>query len=185
VFGQTAAIFGAGPIGVLVAMVAREAGASRIAISDINEHRLRRVRELGFHAVDARLENSAELMKSHFGEEGADVSFEVAASPHSLDAAIRVAKIRGVVLAGGMFKKPPTIDLQQVTMREQTVVGTRVYNFDDFAAALRLLERPDFPVESLVSRVVRVEDAIEQGFMAIRSGEDLMKVLIRFDDDNL
>lgn len=181
-FGQSVAVFGAGPIGVLVAMVARESGASTIAISDINEHRLQRVRDLGFSAVDARTDDATDYMKSLFGEEGADISFELAASPQALEAAIKVAKVRGVVVAGGMFKKPPVIDLQQVTMKEQLVVGTRTYTFEDFEAAIRLLNRPDLPVEALISKEVHVEEAIEQGFYAIKNGEDLMKVLIRFND---
>lgn len=178
--GQSVAVFGAGPIGLLVALAAREERASHIVIADINEHRLAFARELGFQTIDAKEEDSLARMRAQFSVEGADIAFELAASSHSLENAINVAKIRGVIVAGGMFKKPPAIDLQQVTMKEQHVVGTRVYTFNDFEAALRLLSRPEIPVEQLVSKKVGIEDAIKQ-FMAIKNGEDLMKVLIRFD----
>lgn len=180
--GGTAAIFGAGPIGLLVAMVARVAGASHIVLSDINEHRLRMAEEMGFETVDARTDDAAAQVKARFGVEGADIAFELAASPIALNNAIETAKIRGTVVAGGMFKQPPVIDLQKVSIREQTVVGTRVYNFTDYDAALKLLADPAFPVEKLISRIVGLEDAIEQGFTAIKNGENLMKVLIRLGE---
>lgn len=179
--GGTVAIYGAGPIGLLVAMVARVAGASRIVLSDINAYRLKLAESLGFETVDAKLENAVERVKAHFGIEGSDIAFELAASPIALNNAIETAKIRGTVVAGGMFKQPPVIDLQKVSIREQTIVGTRVYNFTDFDAALKLLADPSFPVDRLISRVVGLEEAIEHGFVAIKNGEDLMKVLIRLD----
>src|SRR5262249_41559888 len=46
--GDTVAVMGAGPIGLLTASVARVAGASRIFIADRVPHRLRMAREMGF-----------------------------------------------------------------------------------------------------------------------------------------
>jgi (R,R)-butanediol dehydrogenase/meso-butanediol dehydrogenase/diacetyl reductase len=177
-FGSTVAVFGAGPIGVLVAMVAREAGASKIIVTDLNDYRLNLVKELGIDVIDAKADNIKTTFMEYFGVEGADVSFELAASPHTLAMALDITKIRGTILAGGIFKNQPAVDLQKITLKEQHLIGTRVYTFTDFEAAIRLLNQLDFPIEKLISKHVTLNEAIDQGFQAIKNGEDVMKVLI-------
>lgn len=178
--GDSAAVLGAGPIGLLVAMVARRAGASKIMLTDINRYRLDLARGMGFEAVDGN-QNPLDVFKNYFGPEGADISFEVAAQKATLDLACKISKIRGTVLAGGLFKESPPIALQEVSLREQHVIGTRVYTFSDFEAALNLLAQEDFPVERLISKRLDVDKAITEGFQAIRNGVDVMKILIKFD----
>ncbi|MEW9674090.1 zinc-binding dehydrogenase [Ammoniphilus sp. 3BR4] len=178
-FGQTVAVFGAGPIGMLVAMVARRAGASKILVADINPYRLGLAEDLGFDVLDAKEEGATSRLQEYFGKEGADVSFELAASKQTVDWALDVTKIRGTILSGGIFKSPPPVDLQKITLKELHLVGTRLYTFSDFEAAIDLLNQMDFPVEKLISKYVSLDEAIDKGFQAIVNGEDVMKVLIK------
>jgi len=176
--GQTVAIFGAGPIGMLVAMVTREAGASKILVTDINDYRLGLAKELGFDVFDAKRGDTKSFFLEYFGEEGADISFELAASPQTIKWALDITKIRGTILSGGIFKSPPQVDLQKLTLKEQYLVGTRVYTFADFEKAIQLLSKLDFSVEKLISERVSLQDAIHKGFEAIIRGDQVMKVLI-------
>ncbi len=178
--GDTVTILGAGPIGVLVAMIARKAGASKIVISDVNRYRLNLVKELGFQALDGNLSKKEDFL-SYLGEEGSDVTFELAAQESTLWLSTEVTKIRGTILAGGIFKNPPPIALQELTLKEQQMIGSRVYTFSDFEAAINLLMDKEFNPEVLISRRVSINEAIPQGFEAIKKGEDVMKVLISLD----
>jgi (R,R)-butanediol dehydrogenase / meso-butanediol dehydrogenase / diacetyl reductase len=180
-FGDKVAIFGAGPIGLLTAVIAKKAGASKIIITDINDYRIALAKELGFEVIDGRSAEVKKLFMEQMGVEGADISFELAANLNTLDMAIDITKIRGTVLAGGIFKKLPTIDLQKITLQEQHLLGTRLYTYSDFDRAIDFLDRDDSPVEKLITRQLGISEAIECGFYAIKNGEDVMKIIINLE----
>lgn len=177
-FGDSVGITGAGPIGVLVAMVAKRSGAVRVVITDVNDYRLNLVRSLGITALDAKQPDLKNRFLDVLGEEGADVTFELAAHPDTLALAIDITKVRGTVLLGGIFKKPPGLDLQSATLKEQHLIGTRLYTFIDFVRAIELITQNDFAVESMVSKRIGLDEASEGGFEAIKRGENVIKVLI-------
>lgn len=177
-FGDKIAIFGAGPIGLLTAIIAKKAGASKIIITDINDYRIGLAKELGFDVIDGKSSDVKKMFMEQFGAEGSDISFELAANPSTLDMAIDITKIRGTILAGGLFKKLPTIDLQKITLKEQHLVGTRLYTYSDFDTAIDFLNRDEFPVEKLITKQLSIVEAIESGFHAIKNGENVMKIII-------
>lgn len=177
-FGDKVAIFGAGPIGILVAIIAKKSGASKIVLSDINEYRLNLAKELGFEVVDGRLPDTQKIFMDHMGVEGADISFELAANQSTLDNAIEITKIRGTILAGGIFKKLPMVELQKTTLKEQYLIGTRLYTFKDYEVAIDFLDKDDFPIEKLISKKLDIPNLIEKGFQAIKNGEDVMKIIV-------
>ncbi|MHB1392519.1 MAG: zinc-binding dehydrogenase [Clostridia bacterium] len=170
--------FGAGPIGLLTAIIAKKAGASKIVITDINDYRIGLAKELDFDVIDGRSRDANKMFMEQFSVKGADISFELAANLNTLDLAINVTKIRGTVLAGGIFKKLPTVDLQKITLKEQQLIGTRLYTYTDFEAAIEFLCRDEFPVEKLITKRLGMTEVIEKGFEAIRDGEDVMKILL-------
>src|SRR2546423_2026830 len=90
--GDTVAVMGAGPIGLLMASVARIAGASRIFIADRVPHRLRLAREMGFEcAVEVGRVQQA-VMDETRGR-GGDVVFDAAAAPVTFNLSIAVARL--------------------------------------------------------------------------------------------
>jgi threonine dehydrogenase-like Zn-dependent dehydrogenase len=178
--GDSVAILGAGPIGILVAMVAREAGASKIVLSDINPFRLNLAKEFGFKVLNGN-EAGRDAFLDYLGEEGADVTFELAAQESTINLVTAITKIRGTILPGGIFKNPPRLQMQEMTLKEQHFLGSRLYNFSDFEAAIDLLEKETFGVEKLITKKLSIDEVIPKGFEAIKNGEDVMKVLIKMD----
>src|SRR5205085_5857137 len=73
--GDYVVVQGGGPIGVLIALVARSKGA-RVAISEVNPFRLKLAGELGLNAVDARNIDLVEFVNSETGGAGAEAVFE-------------------------------------------------------------------------------------------------------------
>ncbi len=102
--GETAAVFGLGVLGQIVAQLARQSGAHVIAI-DLHASRLEMARALGAHTtLNAAQDHVAEAIKDLTGGRGADVCFEVTGSTRALNEAIRAAAYSARVVAMGFFQ---------------------------------------------------------------------------------
>jgi threonine 3-dehydrogenase len=79
--GEDVLVTGAGPIGIMGALVAQCVGARKVVITDINPTRLDLARRLGVHrAVDVRAESLPEVMRAEGMREGFDVGLEMSGS---------------------------------------------------------------------------------------------------------
>lgn len=102
--GETAAVIGCGPIGLLLVALCRLAGAASIVASDPHRHRLDVATAMGADRVIAATERADEdgaTFLATTGGRGFDVVFEVAGDPAAIDTAVAVARPGGrVVLVG-------------------------------------------------------------------------------------
>jgi (R,R)-butanediol dehydrogenase/meso-butanediol dehydrogenase/diacetyl reductase len=169
--GDRILVIGAGPIGLLVAQVARHAGAARVVVGEVSPGRLARARQLGFETLDARDPIQTEPASS------LDVVFEVSGSGPGIARAIRALRPRGTLLVVGFFPEPPPVPLAQVLLKELDVRGSRVYAAGDFAAALALLEAKAIQVAPLISHVLPMS-RIKEAMDLCAAGSDAMKVLL-------
>ncbi|HLA84887.1 MAG TPA: alcohol dehydrogenase catalytic domain-containing protein [Thermoguttaceae bacterium] len=138
--GRNVAVLGAGPIGNLVAQVARAEGADVLA-TDVSDFRLELVRRCGIaHASNARNESLDEAAARAFGEVGFDVALECAGAEPAVDAAIRAIAKGGLLVVVGVFGEKPRVDLGLVQDRELKLVGTLMYRREDYQRAIELIE---------------------------------------------
>jgi 2-desacetyl-2-hydroxyethyl bacteriochlorophyllide A dehydrogenase len=176
--GDTVAILGAGPIGLLIGLIAKEAGASEILISDVSPYRLKIASELGFTVVNAMNESIVETVKSYTNQVGADVVFEVAGNQITADQMINCIKFQGEIVVVSVYKKAPTINLTAMHFREISLKTTRCYSPDDFTKAIDLLEKKTFDVSLLISHILPL-DEIEQGFQLMQNTDSSLKILFQ------
>lgn len=103
--GQPTVIFGAGPIGLLTAQIARADGAGRVYVVDRIASRLAIAASLGLDVIEAdgNLDVAATI-KRRYGAEGVAVAFECTGSSPALHEAIRVVRRRGHVVAVGFYQ---------------------------------------------------------------------------------
>jgi threonine dehydrogenase-like Zn-dependent dehydrogenase len=101
--GSPTAVFGCGPIGLLVAQVARATGASRVYAADRLDRRLEVARSLGLEAVIADGDVAASLKRAH-GADGVPVAFECSGSYAALHEAVRTVQRQGLVVAVGFYQ---------------------------------------------------------------------------------
>jgi 2-desacetyl-2-hydroxyethyl bacteriochlorophyllide A dehydrogenase len=169
--GDQVMVIGAGPIGLLVAQVARLAGASRVLVAEVSPGRLARAAELGLETLDGcdPAQQDAAV--------GMDVVFEVSGSVPGITRAVRALRPRGTLLVVGFFPEAPPVPLAQVLLKELEVRGSRVYAAGDFPAALGLLERRAVQVEPLISHVLPAAQIREAIGLCVKGG-DAMKVLL-------
>ena len=103
--GGTVVVFGAGPIGLLTAQVARAEGAAQVYVVDRLASRLAIAASLGLEPLEADgLVDVAATLKRRHGPEGVGVAFECTGSSAALQEAIRVVKRRGLVVAAGFYQ---------------------------------------------------------------------------------
>lgn len=177
--GEYVVILGGGPIGALIAMVARERGA-RVLVSEINPYRISLLEALGIDVVNPAEAGVAERVMGDTGGRGADVVFEVTSSTSGAQSMTELARPRGRIVVVAIFPSPPQVDLHRVFWRELQIRGTRVYEPEDFEEAIRLAARGGLPLEALISAEFPLEQ-LEQAIARLREGAGVMKVLVRCD----
>ena len=168
-----AVVLGAGPIGLLTALVAKARGLPHVIVSDVLASRLELARKLGLHAVAAG-EELRNLVMELSGSNGADVLFECAGHPSSAREMTALVRSRGVIVNLSVFKKPVEIDMQAINFKEIDVVGSRVYERKDFQDAIELAMK--LPLDRIVSHTFPLHE-VALAFEQFRSGE-VCKVII-------
>jgi L-iditol 2-dehydrogenase len=100
--GQTTAVLGAGPIGLLAAQAAAAFGASPVVCTDVVPSRLARARQLGLQAVEASPTEVVAEVRARCNEVGPDVVIETAGTAETMHQAMRMVRTGGVVVLVGM-----------------------------------------------------------------------------------
>lgn len=174
--GDTVAVFGAGPIGILTALVARRAGAGRVVITEPSPWRREVAAGMGFTTVPDG-STMTEVLHELTGGEGADTTFDSAAHPTVAAELTSATRVLGRIVIVGVYKQPVPLDLQAVCFKEQSVVGVRVYTSQDVAAAIDLIAGGDLDLDRFPTTAFDLAD-VGAAFDAATSGQDTLKVLV-------
>lgn len=174
--GELAVVIGGGPIGMLVALVARAAGA-RVILSEVNESRLAFARSLGFEAVNPTKTDLPALCRERSADSGADLVFEVSGARVAAATMTDLLAIRGRIVLVAIYPKPVELNLFQFFWKELKLIGARVYEPEDYTKAVELIAGGTLPLERLVTRVEPL-DRIQQAFENLDATPDAMKILI-------
>jgi 2-desacetyl-2-hydroxyethyl bacteriochlorophyllide A dehydrogenase len=177
--GERVVVFGAGPIGILTALVARHQGAGSVLISEPSEARRQVAGELGFATV-APGDDPVQAVLAATGGDGADIVFDSAAHPSVAAMLPRSVRVRGTIVLVGVYKKPVELDLQALTFAENTVVGVRVYTRAAVERAVELIESRELGLDSLPTQVFALED-ISQAFDQAMAAGRVLKVFVSPD----
>jgi L-iditol 2-dehydrogenase len=149
VAGQTGVVIGAGPIGLCVMWVARQLGASKIAVVDINPRRLETIQYLGPDLViDASKEEPVQAILKWTRDQGADFSIDAVGNSVCRRNSVGCTAIGGTVVWIGLEEDLCEIDSRAVVTQEVQIRGTYAYTKGDFARAISLLETKALPHES-------------------------------------
>ncbi|MBD3661962.1 MAG: alcohol dehydrogenase catalytic domain-containing protein [Arenibacter algicola] len=174
--GETAVVLGGGPIGLLVAMVAKEAGA-QVIVSEVNEKRIAKAKELVLNAVNPTKLDLIEYVKEQTEGRRADVVFEVAGVQPALDVMTEVAGIRGRIVMVAIHGQKKEIDLFKFFWKELKLIGARVYEKEDYEKAITLVTANKLPFTQMITDVQPLSN-IQKVFEGIDNNPDGMKVLM-------
>jgi L-iditol 2-dehydrogenase len=175
VTGKNILVFGAGPIGNLVAQSAKGMGAASVIITDINNLRLKISGACG-------IDYTVNPMDERFGNERkADLIFDCAGVSAALDSAILNARKGSIIIVVAVYGNKPEVDVAMVNENELIIMGTARYTIEDFQTAIDLVNDKKILLGPLITDefdFLHYRDA----YLKIRDNpESTMKVIIKVD----
>jgi len=173
--GDAVLIFGGGPIGTLIALVARHRGA-RVAVVEVNPFRLDILKAFGLERVEPGT-NVVAWADQWTDGTGVDVAFEVTGNPAAARVVADVVRVWGTVSIVAIHAEPVPVNLYQMFARELVMHGSRLYARADWEEAIRLVASGAVPVAPLVSRRIPLE-SLQRGMEEALGGGPVMKVLV-------
>lgn len=178
--GDTVAVIGAGPIGLLHLLTVKKMGAEKIVMIDLVDERLNVAKELGAdETINAGKENSVEKVQQLTGGYGADIVIEAIGSPTTWEQALRLARKGGTILEFGGCPPGTEIKLNTEMLHygELTVLGAFHTTPLHFRKALNLISSRTVDVRPLVTKRMRLED-IKQAFEILSTSKNEIKIAI-------
>lgn len=176
--GDTVAIIGAGPIGLLHLLTVKKMGAGRTIMIDLVDERLGFAEKLGADAtVNSGKENVETRIRELTGGYGADVAIEAIGLSATWEQALKLARKGGTVLEFGGC--PPgteiKVNAEMLHYGELTVMGTFHTTPLHFRKALNLIATRTIDVRPLVTRKMKL-DSIKEAFEILSTSKNEIKI---------
>jgi threonine 3-dehydrogenase len=168
--GEDVLVTGAGPIGIMGALVAKRSGARKVVITDINPHRLDLARKLGIdYVVDASKENLTDVMKSIGMTEGFDVGLEMSGAAPAFRDMIDKMNNGGKIAILGIAPAGFEIDWNKVIFKMLNLKG--IYGREMFETWYKMIAfvQGGLDLSPVITHRIGI-DEFREGFEAMRSG---------------
>jgi len=186
--GDHVAVFGLGPIGIMLAQWLRAMGVAGLYLFDISDAKLELVRSLGFsNAYNSLSEDPCRIIESATQSQGVHVAFEAAGVSQTMVSALQSVRRKGrVVLLGNPSQEvtlPPEL-ISRIMRREAQVLGTWNSSYlehgddDDWRATLAAMQSGLLNLKPLISHKVPLSRGISALEMMRDQREFYSKVLI-------
>lgn len=183
--GETAAVFGCGPIGLTAVWAALDAGAKRVFVSEPNDARRSVAERFGADVcIDPTSADAVERIREETNG-GVDVSFEFAGIEAAFETATNCTRRGGTVTVGSMSRGEISFDMDDIVTTERNVVGTYCYGFPpqadrtEFGAVIRALAAGKIDTEAYVTDRIDLSEITEAGFESLLEGDtDHVKILV-------
>lgn len=170
--GDSVVVIGAGAIGSFVLAGLRYLYDAEVTVIDFAGDKLERAKRLGASRTVAAGADVVEAVR------GADVVIEASGAPGQFENAVRMVTDGGRILAVGLPKQAPTVDLFGLVLREITVESTVAHVCgEDLAPAMDILAAGELGTE-LLDSVIGLDELTDRGLARLAAGEVDGKVLI-------
>ncbi|RCW78253.1 L-threonine 3-dehydrogenase [Phyllobacterium bourgognense] len=175
--GEDVLVTGAGPIGIMGALVAKRSGARKVVITDINPARLALARKLGIdHVVDASTQNLTDVMKDIGMTEGFDVGLEMSGAAPAFRDMIDKMNNGGKIAILGIAPTGFEIDWNKVIFKMLNLKG--IYGREMFETWYKMIAfvQGGLDLSPIITHRLPIDD-FQSGFDAMRSGSSGKVVL--------
>lgn len=177
--GTRALVFGAGPIGLLVAWVLKTLGADDVTVVEPSETRRNRAQVFGAdRVVDPTTGDAVKIVRLATDGPGADIAFECAGKEAALAGCLEAVRPGGTVVNVAISGKPLTVDLLPLILKEVRLLGTICYA-NDHRTVIELLSENRFPVEEFITGRIPLEELVEAGIRPLaEDAERHVKIVV-------
>jgi threonine 3-dehydrogenase len=173
-------VTGAGPIGIMGALVAQRAGARKVVITDINPNRLELAQRMGIaHVVDTNDQDLADVMREIGMTEGFDVGLEMSGAAPAFRDMIDKMNNGGKIAILGIAPTAFEIDWNEVIFKMLHLKG--IYGREIFETWYKMIAfvQSGLDLSPLITHRISADD-YERGFQEIASG-NAGKVIMDWD----
>ena len=178
--GDSVAIFGVGPTGMMHVMLAQSKKFSKIFCFDVNDFRLDFAKKFKVsEAINSADNNKVEKILEQTEGRGVDIAIVATSNLKALEDSIKMVRKGGTVMMFGVPSHGAKIDLDvsEIYSKEITLVTSYAASDNDTKEALRLIESKEIDVKQLVTHTYPIIDS-QKAFDHAKSGEDAMKIII-------
>jgi len=179
--GSTVAIIGAGPMGLVHALLAKLNGASKVIISEINQSRIQKARDLGIdYVIDASQENPIQVVLDLTEGRGADFVFEAVGSIPTYRQAFEMVRRGGVLVAYGAAPANAVMEVKpfEIYSKELTIVGSYAGTYDTWLKAINLISSKQIKPMDIITRSISLEEVV-QGIHEAMNNKDTIKIIVK------
>ena len=169
--GEDVLITGAGPIGMMAALIADHAGARHVVITDLHPYRLKLAKSLGIETVvDVSKTSLEDIMPSINMVEGFDVGLEMSGSPHAFRSMIETVKNGAKLALLGILPDDTQIPWSQVIFKDLFIKG--IYGREIFETWYKMASMLEsgLDVEKIITHRFHYTDFME-GFEIMAAGD--------------
>jgi L-idonate 5-dehydrogenase len=176
--GKRVLVTGCGPIGALLIIAARRAGATQIVATDVGAFTLRKALAVGADEAVNVAEQPDGLAKFSADKGHFDVLFEASGNERALRGALDALRPRAVIVQVGLGGEM-TLPLNTLVAKEFDLRGAFRFH-EEFATAVALLNQGLVDLKPLISATLPYRDA-GRAFTLAADRSQAMKVLLSFD----
>ncbi|GAB2477629.1 2,3-butanediol dehydrogenase [Xylanimonas ulmi] len=178
--GDTALVFGAGPIGLVTTAALRAAGVEQvIAVEPAQVRKAKAVTAGAEHVIDPGAIDVVDAVMELTAGRGADVSFECAGVDAVLRAAVRSTRVGGTCVNVAIWGHEATVAMNDLVFREVNVLGSLAYAGDHPATIQMVADGLVDPHQFITGRI-DLADIVAKGFdELIGNKEENVKILVR------
>jgi len=178
--GDSVAIFGVGPTGMMHLLIAQAKKLSKIICFDMNDFRLNFAKKFGItDSINSVDENRKQKILEHTEGRGVDLAIVATSSLNALNDAIDMVRKGGAIMMFGVPSKGAKIDLDMsvIYSKEITLATSYAASDNDTKEALQLISSGQIDVKQLVTHTYPIQES-QKAFEHARSGEHAMKIII-------
>jgi 2-desacetyl-2-hydroxyethyl bacteriochlorophyllide A dehydrogenase len=175
-------IVGAGPIGILTAVVLRAEGVRPLVVADRDRTRLALAARLGFETAATESDFAGPLLDGLGQPEGFEVVFDCAGGAGTPDLALACTVPAGRVVLVGVPPRKIALDSVVLQRGDRSLIGSMMYSRDEFERAMELLGEGAIPDSAMADGLVRRTFPLErvtEAFATLANGQaSVLKVVI-------
>jgi 2-desacetyl-2-hydroxyethyl bacteriochlorophyllide A dehydrogenase len=175
--GDVVAVLGLGPIGQLVARLARISGAKAVYASETSKSRIKLAKGVVDEVVDAKKVDPAARILELTDGRGPDLVFECAGAVAPTMQAMTMTRKGGSIVIVGVCMNLAEIIVGSIALRELTIKGSMLFNPGEYGLALDLIAGKKIDVAPLITDILPL-DRINEAFEKATSGEGA-KILVK------
>ena len=178
--GDSVAIFGVGPTGMMHVMLSHVKKFSKIFCFDVNDFRLDFAKKFNISdSINSMDKNRKEKILTATDGRGVDVAIVATSSLKALEDAIDMVRKGGAVMMFGVPSKGASlnVDMSKIYSKEITLVTSYAASDVDTKEALELIESSQVDVKQLITHTYSITET-QKAFDHARSGDNAMKIII-------